>query len=90
MKKSWPLLDAEDLLDLRFGLEQEILRRSAADHNRTGLVAAPFRVQHDGRAFIDVDARLTRSLLPRSSTPATFMPMVESPGDDVKHGTPAR
>jgi hypothetical protein len=25
----------------------------------------------------------TRSLLPRSSTPATFMPMVESPGDEV-------
>ena len=26
---------------------------------------------------------LMRSLLPRSSTPATFIPMVESPGDDV-------
>ena len=26
---------------------------------------------------------LTRSLLPRSSTPATFMPMVESPGELV-------
>ena len=31
---------------------------------------------------------LTRSLLPRSSTPATFMPMVESPGDEQKQGTP--
>ena len=26
---------------------------------------------------------LRRSLLPRSSTPATFMPIVESPGDEV-------
>src|SRR4030042_641346 len=25
----------------------------------------------------------TRNLLPRSSTPATFMPMVESPGEEV-------
>ena len=32
----------------------------------------------------------TRSLLPRSSTPAMFMPMVESPGDEQKQGTPAR
>ena len=31
-----------------------------------------------------------RSLLPRNSTPATFIPMVESPGDEVKQGTPAR
>jgi len=33
-------------------------------------------------SFTSIDG-LIRSLLPRSSTPATFMPMVESPGEEV-------
>ena len=53
-------------------------------HSTTALLP-PARLAASTNAVVSFTSieGLMRSLLPRSSTPATFMPMVESPGDEV-------
>ena len=56
-----PLVDAEHFLDLRFRLEREVLRRSAAhDHDRA-LAAAALCVEHDARRLVHVAVRVDRA-----------------------------
>ena len=52
---------------------------------RTTALLPPARFAASTMAVVSLTSieGLMRSLLPRSSTPATFMPIVESPGDDV-------
>ncbi len=77
-------LDAQHFLDLRLGLEHEVLRAAAApQHHARSCRRA--RLAASTKAVVSLTSMdgLMRSLLPRSSTPATFMPMVESPGEEV-------
>ena len=43
-----PLVDAEHLLDLRLGLEHEVLGAAAADDQHPALAAAALGLEHDG------------------------------------------
>ncbi len=49
-----PLVQAEDLLDLRLGLEHEVLGAASANHEDTARAAVTLGVQHDGGRLVDI------------------------------------
>ena len=60
-----PLVDAEHLLDLRLGLEHEVLGAAAADDEHAALAAAALGLEHDRRGLVDVGADVEPELAAR-------------------------
>jgi hypothetical protein len=77
------LVDAEHFLDLRLGLQREVLRAAAAQMKHAALAAAALGGEHDRAGLVDVALTSNASLLPSSACAATFIPIELSPGDDV-------
>src|SRR5213082_296171 len=77
------LADAQDFLDLRLRLQHEILGGAASDDQDGALAAVRLRVEHDRHVSFTSALGSKRSREPVSACSATFMPMDESPGDDV-------
>ena len=57
-----PLVDAEHFLDLRLGLEQEVLGTAAASDQGAALATTPLGLEHDRRGLIDVRAHVEAEL----------------------------
>ena len=55
--------DAQHLLDVRLGLEQEVLGAAASQDPHCALAAARLGVPHDRRALVDVGADVDRELV---------------------------
>jgi hypothetical protein len=77
------LLDAHHLLDLRLRLQHEVLGAPPPKMTTRRLAAAALAIQHDGRRLVHVGIDVELQLQPLERPAATFMPMDESPGDDV-------
>ena len=58
------LLDAHDLLDLRLGLQHEILRTAAAQNEHAARVARALRVIHDARRLVHVAVHIGQEQRP--------------------------
>ena len=56
-------LDAQDFLDLRLGLQHEVLGRATAHEEHARLLLAHLRVEHDGRGLVHVDAGVHAQLV---------------------------
>ena len=59
------LADAEHFLNLRLGLEHEVLGAPAADDQHTALAAADLGREDDRRGLIDVGAHVEAQLAAR-------------------------
>ena len=58
------LVDAEHFLDLRLGLQHEVLRAAAAADQHRALPAAALRAEHDRRRLVHVGVRVDHALVP--------------------------
>ena len=82
-------LDAHHFLNLRLGLQHEVFRRTAAQNEHAGFVAAGFRFVNDRRpSGSRRGSRPSISFESRMAIAATFMPIELSPGLLVKMGMP--
>src|SRR6185503_16632879 len=59
------LADAEDFLDLRLGLQDEVLGTAAADDQHAALAAADLGREYDGRRLVHVRAHVEAQLAAR-------------------------
>ena len=60
-------VEAEDLLDLRLGLEHEILGRAAAEDEDAGVVAVAFGVVDDAGGLVDVAVHIELQFVAREA-----------------------
>ena len=75
--------DLQDLLELGLCLQQEILRRSAADDQRGALPPPLFALRTMPAVSLTSMLGSMTGPIPASLRAATFMPMLLSPGDEV-------
>jgi len=80
------LLDAEDLLDLGLGLEEEVLRLPPPRIRRTRSSAAPLRAVDDGAVSFTSAETSKENAPPSRAWRATFIPIDESPGSSCRRG----
>ena len=65
-------VDAEHLLDLRLGLQHEVLGAAAAEYHHAASAATTLRFQYDRRRLVDIEIGIEHQLV-----------AVESDGSDV-------
>jgi hypothetical protein len=73
---------------LRFCLEHEVLWRAAAENEYARRLSARFCRVDDRSRLVHVAVDIEKQLESRSAMAAIFIPIEESPGDEVKIGTP--